>query len=69
MEAGEKSVAKTIDTIESLPLSETLIDIRALFLQGSVLLTASRRGASWLFPSLEVQRGERKPVLILGVGI
>jgi hypothetical protein len=41
MEAGEKSVAITIDTIESLPLSETLIDIRALFLQGSVLLTAS----------------------------
>jgi hypothetical protein len=36
MEAGEKSVAKTIDAIESLPLSETLIDIRALFLQGSV---------------------------------
>jgi hypothetical protein len=29
----------------------------------------SKRGQSWLVPGLEVQRGEREPVLILGVGI
>jgi hypothetical protein len=30
----------------------------------------SRKGrALWLVPGLEVQRGEREPVLILGVGI